>query len=174
MKQCSVEGCNRPIEAKGLCNTHYERLRKKGYLDPAPIKKKIINCSYKKPGKLSLAPNGYIVVCIGKSNMYYHRWLMEQFLGRKLKKQEIVHHIDKNRLNNKLNNLKVIVNQAIHMHLNHKKQSLICIAPGCNKPAKECSLCTGHYKRLYRHGNVFANIPLGKAQQGRISYLNAK
>lgn len=27
IKTCSVDGCERPAKAKGLCNTHYERLR---------------------------------------------------------------------------------------------------------------------------------------------------
>lgn len=34
-----------------------------------------------------------------------HRYLVEKYIGRKLKKTEIVHHIDGNGLNNKLRNL---------------------------------------------------------------------
>jgi hypothetical protein len=37
----------------------------------------------------------------------YHRYIMEQHLGRFLDKSEVVHHIDENILNNDINNLKL-------------------------------------------------------------------
>ena len=30
MKICSVDGCDKPVQAKGLCNTHYKRLQRLG------------------------------------------------------------------------------------------------------------------------------------------------
>ena len=36
-----------------------------------------------------------------------HRFIMEQHIGRKLKNDEIVHHIDGNKSNNKIENLKI-------------------------------------------------------------------
>lgn len=46
-----------------------------------------------------------------------HRWLMEQVLGRKLLPTEHVHHIDKNPLNNELDNLVVMDgSEHIRMH----------------------------------------------------------
>lgn len=33
---CSVDGCDKPVHAKGCCNTHYYRLRKNG--DPLAVK----------------------------------------------------------------------------------------------------------------------------------------
>ena len=38
----------------------------------------------------------------------YHRWLMEQELGRKLDRNEIVHHKNENKLDNDINNLEVL------------------------------------------------------------------
>ena len=37
-----------------------------------------------------------------------HRHVMEQYLGRKLKRSEIVHHIDGNGLNNDISNLEIM------------------------------------------------------------------
>lgn len=38
-----------------------------------------------------------------------HRYIMEQFLGRKLSRYEVVHHKDGNKRNNDLNNLEVML-----------------------------------------------------------------
>lgn len=46
---------------------------------------------------------------------------MEYYLGRKLHKNEVVHHIDGNGLNNRLSNLQVMF-RAEHLKL-HQKES---------------------------------------------------
>ena len=38
----------------------------------------------------------------------YHRWIMEQKLGRKLKRNEVVHHLDGDSKNNDIDNLSVM------------------------------------------------------------------
>ncbi len=53
-----------------------------------------------------------------------HRLVMEKKLGRYLTKYEVVHHIDRNRLNNSESNLIIAENQAkhnsYHIHLRDK------------------------------------------------------
>lgn len=39
---------------------------------------------------------------------HYHRYIMEQYLGRKLRVDEVVHHIDGDKQNNTLENLQVV------------------------------------------------------------------
>lgn len=51
------------------------------------------------------------------------RYVMEQILGRKLTKDEIVHHIDGNKLNNDPSNLQ-IMSRAEHARLHMKEGSL--------------------------------------------------
>lgn len=53
-----------------------------------------------------------------------HRYVMEQFLGRKLTKAEVVHHIDGNKRNNDISNLMLFANQAEHLkyHAELKKK----------------------------------------------------
>lgn len=46
-----------------------------------------------------------------------HRYKVEKYIGRKLKKTELVHHLDGNGLNNKLNNLYLFTNKAIHFSI---------------------------------------------------------
>lgn len=49
----------------------------------------------------------------------YHRWLMEQELGRKLRSDEVVHHINENKLDNDINNLEVL-SKSEHARLHAK------------------------------------------------------
>ena len=57
-----------------------------------------------------------------KGNAKLHRLIMEEHLGRKLKSSEVVHHIDGNKLNNDISNLKVMT-RGEHSKL-HRKQDL--------------------------------------------------
>lgn len=61
-------------------------------------------------GGISKTTNGYLRIRINKKYQFYHRYLMEKHLGRKLISKEIVHHKDHNRLNNNLNNLILMTN----------------------------------------------------------------
>ena len=47
-----------------------------------------------------------------------HRSVVEQHIGRKLARDEVVHHIDGNKLNNDISNLMVMTKSA-HMRLHH-------------------------------------------------------
>ena len=51
--------------------------------------------------------------------MYAHRHAMQKKLGRPLLPTEVVHHIDFDRENNDLSNLKLYASQALHRELGH-------------------------------------------------------
>lgn len=61
---------------------------------------------------------GYLRVSNGE---YVHRLVMEEYLGRKLRKDEHVHHIDGNVANNLISNLEVVTNSS-HRKLHAKTQ----------------------------------------------------
>lgn len=52
----------------------------------------------------------YVTIKVAPSGQWpkKHRWVMEQHLGRKLGRHEIVHHVDENTLNNELSNLRIM------------------------------------------------------------------
>lgn len=65
--------------------------------------------------------NGYYMVykpehpkAKSEGYIYYHILVAEEMIGRNLTKQECVHHIDKDRLNNNINNLIIFVSNSAH------------------------------------------------------------
>ena len=69
-----------------------------------------------------LSYDGYIVVSTvgdGRKQIKQHRLIMENFLKRRLKTTEIVHHINENKIDNRLENLQV-VSRAEHNQIHFK------------------------------------------------------
>ena len=59
-----------------------------------------------------------------KSGLKYileHRYVMEQHIGRYLKPEEVVHHIDKDPSNNDISNLELFANQVEHITKGHSE-----------------------------------------------------
>ena len=57
----------------------------------------------------SIKPHGYVEITRGPDKgKQVHRVVMEKQIGRKLKRNEHVHHIDGNRTNNDINNLMLL------------------------------------------------------------------
>jgi len=93
---------------------------KEFYQYPSRIKQGIKRCSNTCKGKFLSGENnpiwkrgytisgGYKMIIVGKEKIYEHRYVMEQHIGRKLKKGEEVHHIDGNKMNNSIENLMLL------------------------------------------------------------------
>ena len=60
-----------------------------------------------------------------KSRELVHHWVMEEKLGKKLNKNQVVHHLNGNKLDNNLSNLMVFNSQKEHYnwHLDQKRKS---------------------------------------------------
>jgi len=122
---CIIDGCGGIVEGHGYCRKHYKKWRKYG--DPLMVKNKPHAGRYtkegyvliKKPDWPTIRSDGYILE---------HRWVMEKKLGRSLKKNEIVHHKNGVRNDNREENLEVMSTKG------HHKGSEPIICPHCGKP----------------------------------------
>ena len=120
---CYIKDCTNKSHRKNLCNAHYLRFLRNG--DP--------NITKRRQNGSGTILNGYkLIYHLGKQN-YEHRIVMETILNRKLKRSEIVHHIDRNKLNNSESNLEIL-KQDIHCKIHHTTSFR-------NKTHKQCTKC---------------------------------
>ena len=108
---CKAEGCDKPSLAKCLCSGHYSLFRKYGDHTVAKFKwhsrgkNEWHECSTGyiwryAPGDENASVNSYV---------YQHRSVMSEAIGRPLRKNENVHHINGNRQDNRIENLELWV-----------------------------------------------------------------
>jgi len=110
-KDLSYKFCNRSCNGKSridLLNSRDRRYEK--------------NPSWK--GGRRKSSGGYIQIyspnhptTIGKRNklVFEHRLVLEKYLGRFLEREEVVHHINHDKSDNRLDNLKLFKNHSEHM-----------------------------------------------------------
>ena len=56
-----------------------------------------------------------------RNSVLEHRLVMEKHIGRFLKKEEVVHHINNLKHDNRIENLQLFLNQSDHMKYGHPK-----------------------------------------------------
>jgi len=67
--------------------------------------------------------DGYKTIRIGTSYYPYHRFMVEQLLGRKLPDHAVVHHFNGKKQDNKFSNFIVCEDNSYHMLLHQRKRA---------------------------------------------------
>lgn len=143
-KLCIVSGCTRKRGHGRYCWMHIQRIRrarKKGI----PLSPEILSAQ-KLPHPMlgrtgaahprwsggTVTKCGYRLVWVPDRHkqVYEHRYVMEQHLGRLLDDEEVVHHIDHNKLNNDISNLELCSNEHEHQSRFHREDRTIWAKKG--------------------------------------------
>jgi hypothetical protein len=101
--------------------------------DVCDMGKKLGIISWRRKNGKKVTERGYEIIRFDYENdgtkrkttkVYQHRVVAEQILGRSLYKEEIVHHIDTNKLNNNPENIFVFESTSSHMRAHNKLRRL--------------------------------------------------
>jgi len=96
---------------------------RKGYKQtPEAIANRVAShIGWRKPNKKGWVHNGRRVIQDGTREIFEHRYIMEQHLGRPLEPNEVVHHKNEDRMDNRLENLELMTRSQHIAHHNTGK-----------------------------------------------------
>ena len=123
--ECSVVGCDKECKSNGLCANHYQLMRVFGRTETI----------YRKRGSGHITSDGYLLRWVDGKFILDHRLVMQKNLGRELLETEHIHHLNGDRMDNRVENLQIVTNSehhAIH-HRDKRNTETHKACPKCNQ-----------------------------------------
>ena len=160
-RTCSVDGCERERQARGLCHTHYEYQRRNGIITTVPNtgRSRIMDTGYVRvwcPDHPTAKKDGYALE---------HRKVWHDANGP-IPPGHHVHHRNRDRGDNRLANLE-LVEASDHLRKHVAEDGCVtnqhgtwplnkgpCRYPDCDRMAKARGFCERCYQRVYKLGWV--------------------
>lgn len=143
LRPCSVSECPQRSRARGLCWSHYNALRCHGDATrtPRPIA----------PRGAGTLKNGYRQISVGDGRrVLEHRYIIECAIGRRLGSNEVVHHRNGNRLDNRPENLELMPpseHTRRHVHERHPwNTETVKRCPDCLRLLDRSVFCADQYR----------------------------
>lgn len=154
--------CGNIYQVKSQCFLKYRKFCSK----PCAVKFQIKNNPREKQfawkGGESIHKSGYIMIRL-KSNEFpnkigryvmKHRFIMEEYLGKKISKNQDVHHINGDKQDNRIQNL-IVLTKKEHQNSHHKKylpRKCFNCKNIINNPRKNTKFCSHKCHMKLLHG----------------------
>ncbi len=161
MAKCSVDGCTELHRARGYCNLHWMRWR---FNIPLNLPK-----YYNRIAKKGWTHAGYRWLSTpDRGEIMQHRYFMEKHIGRLLDTDEIVHHKNGDKLDNRLENLEIMPRDKHTSH--HRAHRIHCVVCRKDDSHGAFGLCSNHYQMAMNFVKRF-KLDLPKSRFARLHTL---